>query len=88
MSRAWIAGLLTAAVAAGSARADVPPGPSQGPYVVLVGVGQFTDPAIPARPTAEADARALYKVFTDPKYLSAAPGRVVLLTATPDEKAG
>jgi hypothetical protein len=89
--RAWFAGLLAALVAAGSggaARAQDAPAAPKGPFVVLVGVGQFQDPAIEPRPTAEADARALYKLFADKSHLDAAPGRVVLLTAAPDEKAG
>ena len=43
------------------------------------------DKAIEPRPTAAADARALYKLFADPKHLNTTPERVVLLTAAPDE---
>jgi C-terminal peptidase prc len=52
---------------------------------VLVGVGQFEDKAIESRPTAAADARALHKLFADPKHLNTSPDRVVLLTAAPKE---
>lgn len=87
MRRAWFASLFAlAGLAAGPTRADEPPAtPPQGPYVVLVGVGEFDDKAIEARPTAEADARAMYDLFSDPKYFPQGKGRVVLLTATPDE---
>lgn len=90
MKRVMFPGLLAAVVAAAAAspvRADDPPAaPKQGPYVVLVGVGQFDDKAIQPRPTAEADARALYDLLTDPKYLGVPADRAKLLTATPDEK--
>ncbi len=59
--------------------------PAKGPYVVIVGVGEFTDAAITARPTAEADARAMYDLFVDPAFHDGAD-RVQLLTAKPDEK--
>ncbi len=89
MNRVWITALLAAFVVAGSctsSRADEPGGPPQGPFVVLVGVGEFTDPTIQARPTAEVDARAMYDLFADKTYFSAGADRVVLLTATADEK--
>ena len=90
MIRAWLAGLVAVAATA-SVRADVPPGgapapPAQGNYVVVVGVGSYSDPKIDARPTAEADARAVYDLYADPAYSLAKPERVVLLTGTPDEK--
>ena len=89
--RAWFAGLLTASAvvwSASSVRAEDAPAAAKGPYVVLVGVGQFQDKAIEPRPTAAADARALHKLFSDPKHLNTTPDRVVLLTGVPDEKAG
>ncbi len=89
--RAWFAGLFAAVAVAWSGSAvraeDAPPAP-KGPFVVLVGVGRFEDKAIEPRPTAEADARALHKLFADGKHLATTPDRVVLLTADPDEKAG
>lgn len=86
MRRAWIASLIAAlAVASGVARADDAPA-GKGPFVVLVGVGQFDDKAITARPTAEADARDFYDLAVDPKYMGVPADRVLLLTATPDEK--
>ena len=56
--------------------------------MVLVGVGDYADKAITARPTADADAKALYDVFADPKYAIAAKDRVVLLTSEPDAARG
>ena len=78
MNRVWITALLAAFVVAGSCTsgyADEPGGPPQGPFVVLVGVGEFTDPTIQARPTAEADARAMYDLFTDKAYFTAGAGQ-------------
>jgi carboxyl-terminal processing protease len=89
--RAWFAALLAAVATAWCGNvvwADDAPAAPKGPYVVLVGVGQFQDPAIEPRPTAEADARALHGLFSDRRHLDTTPDRVVLLTATPDEKAG
>jgi len=68
-----------------SARADEPAGKS-GPYVVIVGAGEFTDPAIKPRPTADADAKALYDLLVDTQYLDVKPDRVKLLTSKADEK--
>ena len=88
MRRAWIPALLAALAAAPAAvrAADDAPAAGQGPYVVLIGVGQFDDPAIQPRPTAEADAKAFYDLATDPKYMGVPADRVVLLTATPDKE--
>ena len=52
---------------------------SQGPYVVIVGVGEFKDAAIKPRPTADADAKALYALLTDPKVLGVPADRAKLL---------
>jgi carboxyl-terminal processing protease len=86
--RAWFIGLLAAAAVAWSGspvRAEDAPAAAKGPFVVLVGVGQFEDKAIEPRPTAAADARALHKLFADPNHLNTTPDRVVLLTASPNE---
>lgn len=86
--RAWFAGLLAAVAVAWSGnpvRAEDAPAAAKGPFVVLVGVGQFEDKAIEPRPTAAADARALHKLFADPKHLNTTPERVVLLTAAPEK---
>jgi C-terminal peptidase prc len=69
---------------------DTPPvaaeAKSQGAYVVVVGVADTADPTIQPRPSADADAKALYDLFADKKYSDVAPDRVVLLTSKADEK--
>ena len=83
MSRSWIVGLAALAVFGSPTRAE-DPAPPNGPFVGLVGVGQFADPAIDARPMAEADARAFRQLLADKNYLDAGPERVILLTSQPD----
>ncbi len=39
------------------------------PYVVMVGISNYADKQIKPRPHAEDDAKALYQLFTDKKYL-------------------
>jgi carboxyl-terminal processing protease len=41
------------------------------PYVVLVGISNYADKQIKPRPHAEEDAKALFDLFTDKKYLGA-----------------
>jgi C-terminal peptidase prc len=85
-TRVWIlaasVALVTAAglcAPAAAADTDGAIGKPQGPYVVVVGVGEFKDPAIQARPTADADAKALHALLTDPKYLGVPADRAKLL---------
>jgi hypothetical protein len=89
-ARVWLLGVVAAAVSvagmAGPARADQPLAKPSGPFVVIVGVGQFADKAIHPRPTADADAKALYDLLTDPKYLGVKPDRAKLLLSAPDDK--
>jgi carboxyl-terminal processing protease len=59
-----------------------------GPFVVIVGAGEYQDKAITARPTADADAKALYDVVTDPRYLGVPAGRAKLFLSAPDAKRG
>lgn len=66
--------------------ADDPPKPSQGSYVVIVGVSETADKTIQPRPTADVDATAVYDLFTDKKYSDVAADRVVLLTSVVDDK--
>lgn len=83
-----------AAMLGGAARADDPkaakaddaPKPSKGAYVVIVGVSDTADKTIQPRPTADADAKALFDLFTDKQYSSVAPDRLKLLTSKEDEK--
>ncbi|MBA4062284.1 MAG: hypothetical protein C0501_00995 [Isosphaera sp.] len=90
-TRAWVFGLVAAAAAWGpsAARAAEPADPSNGPgkpFLVAVGVGQFKDPAIHPRPTADADAKALAKLLADPKVLGVTPERTRLLTSADASK--
>ena len=68
-----------AAAGRGSARA-----PSA--YAVLIGVGKYSDAAIQSRPHAEDDVKALYDVFTDPKYLGIPKDHVKLLLGGATDK--
>ena len=54
--------------------------------MVLVGIGTYGDKQIKARKHAEADAKALYDLFTDKKYLGAEADNVRLLLGQPDDK--
>jgi len=86
--RTWLLGLFATALVVGfgsPARAADPADPSNGPgkpYLVSIGVGEFKDKAIHARPTADADAKALYKLLTDRAVLGIAPDRAKLLTSS------
>jgi hypothetical protein len=55
-------------------------------FVVVVGAGTFQDDAIDPRPTADADARALYALLTDDRYLGVPAERSRLLVSTPDDR--
>src|SRR5829696_7730021 len=91
-ARKWLLGLFAAGLAAvfGSpARAADPVDPSNGPgkpYLVAVGVGKFQDSAIHARPTADADAKALHALLTDAKVLGVPSDRAKLLTSADASK--
>ena len=54
--------------------------------MVIVGAGEFQDKAIKPRPTADADAKALYDLLVDTKYLDVKPDRVKLFLSAADEK--
>src|SRR4051794_29843393 len=54
------------------------------PYVVLVGIDQFKDPQIKARQHAEADAQAMYDLFTSKDYLGVSKQRIKLLLGKAD----
>jgi C-terminal peptidase prc len=88
----WLGGALTALVALLPALAEAPrlpkPGRPSQPYVVLVGVNDYADKLIKPRKHAEADAKALYDVLTDKKYLGADPKNVRLLLGSADAKRG
>ncbi|QDU21568.1 S41 family peptidase [Urbifossiella limnaea] len=70
---------------AAAAEPETKPG---GPFVVIVGAGEYQDKAITARPTADADAKALYDVVTDPRFLGVPAARTKLFLSAPDAKRG
>lgn len=87
--RTWLLTLIAAAVsvaftspanAAEAPAADPTHGPGK-PYLVAIGVGEFKDKAIHARPTADADAKALTKLLTDKAVLGIPADRAKLLTS-------
>jgi C-terminal peptidase prc len=71
MTRAMFTRLLGAVLVAGllafPLRAEEAKNPQ--PYVVLVGISNYADKQIKPRPHAEVDAKALYNVLADKKYL-------------------
>ena len=68
-----------------SPAADEKAAPSQ-TYALIIGVGDFKDAAIKARPTAESDAQALYDVLTDKKVGDVPADHIQLLLTGKDEK--
>jgi C-terminal peptidase prc len=85
-SRLWLVLAAVLGLAAPTLRADEPAAKSSGPYVVIVGAGEFQDAAIKPRPTADADAQALYDVLSDPRYFDVKPERIKLFLSKADEK--
>ncbi|HXD88327.1 MAG TPA: S41 family peptidase [Urbifossiella sp.] len=89
-ARLWLLGVVAAALSlfpAAVRAADEPDAKgANGPYVVIVGAGDFQDQAIKPRPTADADAIALYDLLSDNKYLNVKPDRVKLFLSKADEK--
>src|SRR5215471_9868948 len=68
-------------VAGGPVTADE----SARPYLVVVGVGAFTDSAIDPRPTADTDAKAVFDLLTNARYLGVKSERARLLLSKADE---
>ena len=68
----WLGAVLALGLLALPLRADQPKAdqakPSQ-PYVVLVGISNYADKQIKPRAHAEDDAKAVYELFTNKKYL-------------------
>jgi C-terminal peptidase prc len=83
MLRRWLGVVLAALAVAVPVRAEEAR-PAQQAYVVLVGISKYQDKQIKERPLAEADAKALYDLLTDKKYLGADAQHVRLLLGTPD----
>jgi C-terminal peptidase prc len=91
--RAWLfnlfAAVLPLTLPAAAPAADTPDthGPGQ-PYLISIGVGEFKDKAIFARPTADADAKALAVLLADKAVLGIAPERSKLLTSSDASREG
>jgi C-terminal peptidase prc len=75
--------VLLAGFFAGQARAD---DAKAQPYIVIVGIDQYKDPQILPRKHAEADAKLLYDVFTNPDYLGIDADHVRLFLGEKDAK--
>jgi C-terminal peptidase prc len=71
-------------VAPAGAADEAPPEPQA--YVVLVGIDKYADAAIKPRQHAEADAKALYDLFTNKEYLGVPGDRIRLLLGSEDAK--
>jgi C-terminal peptidase prc len=72
MLNRWLGAVLAVGLLALPLRAEQPKAEkdkASQPYVVLVGISNYADKQIKPRPHAEDDAKALYKLFTDKKYL-------------------
>jgi C-terminal peptidase prc len=54
------------------------------PYVLLIGVSQYADKQIKPRPHAEADATALYDLFTHKDHMGVKADHIRLLLGAPD----
>src|ERR1700747_230759 len=55
-------------------------------HVVLVGINDYADKQIKPRKFAEEDAKALYDLFVDKRYLGVPDDHIRLLLGNPDEK--
>jgi C-terminal peptidase prc len=78
---------LWAAALALPVQAAVPDEPGKA-YIVLVGIDKYNDEQIKPRKNAEADAKALYDLFTSKDYLDTDAEHVKLLLGTEDKKRG
>jgi carboxyl-terminal processing protease len=70
----WLGAVLALGLLALPLRADQPQAEqdkTSQPYVVLVGISNYADKQIKPRPHAEDDAKALFDLLTDKKYLGA-----------------
>src|SRR5439155_24819952 len=80
----WFAVVLVGGLAAPARAADE----VAQPYIVLVGINKYEDKQILPRDTAEADATALYDLFTSQDYLGVDAKHVKLLLGSADDKRG
>jgi len=90
LSSCLVGGLLIALAIASRAPADTPKAAPAKPrtFAVLVGISEYADKQINPRRFAEADAKALYDLFTDAQYLGVPATDVRLLLGKEDEKRG
>jgi len=86
MSKACTVGLLAILFVLAPLSAWAEPAPSKA-FVVLVGVGRYTDPGIQARKHAEDDAKALFDILSDKQYLDAHRDNMKLLLGEAATKA-
>jgi C-terminal peptidase prc len=75
---------LVLAVPLSAAADDAKKPASEQPYVVLVGISNYTDKQIKPRPHAEDDARALYDLLSEAKYLGVDRDHIRLLLGSED----
>jgi hypothetical protein len=87
MTRTLFAGLLVAFLAPVAFAAEEPTQTDE-PRAVLIGVSDYADKQIKSRKHAEDDAKALYDLVTDKKYLGVKSENVKLLLGKADEKRG
>ena len=82
---AWLllAGLLLSPAAVRAGDNDTKPGQT---YVVLVGIDKYQDAQIKSRAHAEADAQALYDLFTSREHLGVTGDHIKLLLGSKDAK--
>jgi C-terminal peptidase prc len=83
MIRMLASGLIALAMLITGAKADGLAS-RKGAFVVVVGVEKTIDATIQPRPSAKADAEAVYDLMTDPKYSSIAKDRVIYLSNEAD----
>src|SRR5215469_9019239 len=91
MLNRWLGAVLAVGLLALPLRAEQPKAEkdkASQPYVVLVGISNYADKQIKPRPHAEDDAKALYKLFTDKKYLGVDAEHCRLLLGDSDKTPG
>src|SRR5262249_42915175 len=91
MLNRWLGAVLALGLLALPLRAEQPKAEqakSSQPYVVLVGISNYADKQIKPRPHAEDDAKALYELFTNKKYLGVDAEHCRLLLGDSDKTPG
>jgi carboxyl-terminal processing protease len=90
----WLAAVFALALLAVPLRAEQPKDKEEPaakapqPYVVMVGISNYADKQIKPRPHAEDDAKALFELFTNKKYLGADAEHSRLLLGDPSKVPG